>query len=833
MMIIVLVVIPSYEDRKTECFLSVSDLQAIVNNNMTTAKDGFHWKTIEEKPENWEKMHILIQSSYTEKKDVHDKAWEKGEVITAVVAELYPDLKLLLPTRDAATAGKKKTQSKKHEIQSRVERENVRKDILNIRFDKDLRPLTLHFGMEPTFVVMIFVWNYLIDKKRNPEPMLFLDGLISLNRIMTREEENIRRIAPLWEAMTRLRERMNRSVTEETYALLFQNPILLVEATADKRAKSIRLYPEQEKILETIVEAIVLDEPLLMGNQMPTGTGKTFLAVPLAQKLGRMKRRKTVLFACSNELVNTDIASTALLGDDIHLWMSSLIRGDKGEAQVLLRPYKRCFPNKWKDVYKTDSAAKTGSIAAQWEFYTKETGKNPDIVVADLEACYELLKASPLIDDPFVAYIDEFVSDTASNDLMGKICRYLPRHTVLLSAILPRFDVLDPIVQDFARRHGSAPLQRIEAAHVPITCAIIDHEGRICMPHHALDSPEQTSQLVREFESNPRIRRCYTAKHVYHWAKDLEDILPLELRFVRAFPDIGSIKNEPITAYVGRLLGFLVDHPEHFARFRRYRPVVMEPVDRSKILKEHAASFDGKTLYISTATFENLERATEGLFEDVRFSTIFSARKKEDMSRRQRLENLEKMKNARGSGFNSLERDRMIAGIQEDANTIQLPARYVPNSLLHYRRYHDDQQPAGFSVRSPIYLPDAYHDAFSDQENLLLSAGVGFYDKTRMTSYQRNLVMAVYRELFMIFSCKDIVFGTNLPGLVNVYIGGDFAAAESVPTLYQLMGRVGRMGRSYHANIILDSAASVQKVLSLDCNVEDTEVYRLLDSFRS
>jgi hypothetical protein len=801
-----------------------------------TAKDGFHWKTIEEKPENWEKMHVLIQSSYTEKKDAYDKAWDKGDIITAVVTELYPDLKLVTSTTTETknAAVKKKTQSRKNEIQSRVERDNVRKDILNIRFDKSLRPLTIHFGMEPTFVVMIFVWNFLIDKKRNPDPMLFLDGLISLNRIMDREEENIRRIGALWDGMTRLREKMNSSVTEETYALLFQNPVLLVEATSDKRAKSIRLYPEQEKIIETIVESIVLDEPLLMGNQMPTGTGKTFLAVPLAQKLSRMKRRKTVLFACSNELVNTDIASTALLGDDIHLWMSSLIRGDKGEARVLLRPYKRCFPNKWKEVYKKESVEKTGSIATQWRYYTKETGRSPDIIVADLEACHELLKVSHLIEDPFVAYIDEFVSDAASNELMGKICRCLPRHTVFLSAILPRFDVLDPIVRDFYRRHGAdeKSLKRIEAAHVPITCAIIDHQGRLCMPHHAITSAEQIWQLVREFENNPRIRRCYTAKHVYHWAKDLEEVLPPELHFVRVFPDIGSIKNEPITAYVAGILGFLANHPEHLERFRRYRPVVMEPVDKTKILKEHAASFDGKTLYISTATLENLDEASDGLFEDLKYSSIFSARKKEDEGRRQRLENLEKMKNARGSGFNNLERDRMIAGIEESANMIQLPARFVPNSLQHYHRYHDREAPAGFSIRSPIYLADAYNDAFGDQENLLLSAGVGFYDKTRMTSYQRNLVMNIYRELFMVFSCKDIVFGTNLPGLVNVYIGGDFAAAESVPTLYQLMGRVGRMGRSYHANIILDSEESVKKVLSLDCNVEDTEVYRLLDSFR-
>jgi hypothetical protein len=45
------------------------------------------------------------------------------------------------------------------------------------------------------------------------------------------------------------------------------------------------------------------------------------------------------------------------------------------------------------------------------------------------------------------------------------------------------------------------------------------------------------------------------------------------------------------------------------------------------------------------------------------------------------------------------------------------------------------------------------------------------------------------------------------------------------------MGRVGRMGRSHCANIILDSEESVTKILSLDSNMDDQHVLYLLDCF--
>ena len=50
----------------------------------------------------------------------------------------------------------------------------------------------------------------------------------------------------------------------------------------------------------------------------------------------------------------------------------------------------------------------------------------------------------------------------------------------------------------------------------------------------------------------------------------------------------------------------------------------------------------------------------------------------------------------------------------------------------------------------------------------------------------------------------------------------------NIPELYQLMGRVGRMGRSYNANIITMNEDTVKKLLSFDESFEsENDIERL------
>jgi hypothetical protein len=354
------------------------------------------------------------------------------------------------------------------------------------------------------------------------------------------------------------------------------------------------------------------------------------------------------------------------------------------------------------------------------------------------------------------------------------------------------------------------------------------------MPHHLVNTQDDLQNLLNEMLINPRIRRCYTAKHVYYWAKSLESCLaPNGLDFMTRFPDIGKIQNNKVIEYAWDILIWLCGNFQHLELFKAYRPHIMSAPNARRIFKEQTCEFEGKTLFISNDTFKHLGDSSQGLFDDkIKWSSILNQTQKNRQALQDKMEKLKDAKVGKDSNFTKLDKERQLGEMSEMSTIVTLPPQYVLNSKDHFVRFHPGEAlPAKFIPRTANILPDICNDAFSEDELLMLASGIGFYDKSKMTSYQRNLMMNLYKDLFFVCSCKDIVFGTNLPNLVNVFITKEFAEKESIAILYQLMGRVGRMGRSYHANIMLDDEESVKKILSLDSNVDDQHVVFLMDAF--
>jgi hypothetical protein len=830
------------------------------------AKQGFDWKKIEEKPDNWETIRELIKDGYTPRTDKKDKYWDNEDVLETLL-EVYPDMKCWVPDKQAAAAAaaatvskqkqKKVVEKKSDKIIQRQTLEIIRNDIKKIRFDPTSQmAIKTNYTMEVTTVIMVLVWNYTFylrkTRSKTINNVAMLDAIISLNRIHEDESANFN--ARLSTTVTNAIATMNKFVDESMYDTLFNYPYLLIQSTADKRSRKVRLYDEQHEVLNSITTAIRDNKPILLGNQMPTGTGKTMLSVPLAQKVNHMKLNKTLLFACSNELVNQDVACTALLADDLHLWLARLIRDDQNRVMVKIRPYKRCFPATWKKVYRQDNKKKDGTIQEQWEFYKGATNRIPDMIIADLEACHEILKVADDLANPFYAYIDEFISDDKSNALMKEIARMLPKQSVIISAILPQFHHIHHFVRHFCDRFATTPQQvvkRVDTAVVNISCAVIDPEGCICMPHHEVETEEDLRLLLQDIRINPRIRRTYTAKHVYHWCKTIkEHLVPARLNFEVLFPNIGLIRNSRILDHAITLLEFIRDNFHLLAAFKSYRPKVMDPPSFSDTFTTQAYMYEGKTLMISKSVYDKVltDAFSEGgLFHNpsICWDDLVQDAVRREREKEQAYKEALKTKCQKGNVVDddgtTCNKSHRIEGMEmaidqssilERNTSIILPAMYTVNSRAHVSRFKSEDIAKTFKdPRCAISLPMEYDDAFEPEMNLLMSAGIGIYDITRMTDFQRRMVMAQYPQLMFLCSGKEIVFGTNLPSLTNIFIDGSFGDEEHRDVLYQLMGRAGRLGRSYHANIIVNSEKTLHKILNFKEDDLDVEVIRFNDSF--
>eukprot|EP00808_Paulinella_micropora_P014507 g15060.t1 len=86
----------------------------------------------------------------------------------------------------------------------------------------------------------------------------------------------------------------------------------------------------------------------------------------------------------------------------------------------------------------------------------------------------------------------------------------------------------------------------------------------------------------------------------------------------------------------------------------------------------------------------------------------------------------------------------------------------------------------------------------------LLCLGVGVYAPRQLPNAYTQYVLqcADQEQLFVLFAGKEIVYGTNLP-FANVVIEPAFAESSSQGTLFQLMGRAGRVGHSYSCQVLV------------------------------
>ena len=682
-----------------------------------------------------------------------------------------------------------------------------------------------------------------IKSGKNINALIILDAVLSLNRMVKKGDiDNVH----YKKGFLFVQERMNRIVNESFYELLFRNPKFLINSSFQNLDSQIRLYKEQTDMIQDIVNSIDTDEALLYANQHPTGQGKTFSCAPLCQLMSKKYNNtlqnqfggKCLLFACSNSLVRNQLSADILIGNDLHLWLAkhATIVDGKGvyKDKFLIRPYKSCFASNWKKKYKDDDEKKIGSLNSQWEYYVKATQRVPNIIVADLKCCYELLKTDlNLKHNLFVAYIDEFVTDSADAKIMSDICTVLPKQSVLLSSVFPKFENIPSIVSSFCDRYDTTmekSCKRVSSANIRIPVAIVDKNGYVKFPHHYIESEEDLGVLLEYIRKDPRIRRSYPSAYVYYWSKSLEKYIPDSLQFPKHFPNIGFINQNDSVEYVICLLTFLQNNFHLLQRFQDYSPKKMEAIDPDKIFTEDTFKFEmeGKTLCIFFNPTQKVYELTEDLFKN--HEKIDNLLKEMDNKKKnlvKRMETLKKVstKQDRGNFDKKLNQDN-IQNLQGelDAMRITINSKMILNHIEHFKKYHPTEKentpPDTVSMKEGTYLSNEYFQHFSDRELYQIFSGIGVYDYDHQTKYQRELMMKIYNAFMFFCSGKQIIYGTNLANLCNIFLPSIIAKNLSIPELYQLIGRVGRPGSSNHANIITTDDETTKILLSVDDTYE-------------
>lgn len=753
-------------------------------------------------------------------------------IVLFKMEKLFPNF--MMSIQESKKPDKKgKSSKKKDEIRNKNEELFIQNDLKKFSLDKNFNLCPhVNFRYEINHYLYIVFWCVEIIRglKQNKKikPLVILDACLSLNRMISRNKIQNHQYL---EGFLSLQTRMNAFMTDEFYALLFRNPQFLVSCSFQSIDSEISLYKEQKELILDIYNHCLNDKPRLIGSQLPTGQGKTFASVVLAKMLSVRLPEKTILFACSNSLVNSQVAADSFFGDGVHLWLAkqTFVIGKDGKKmkRFLIRPHKNCYKTNWKQSYKeVNNDLKFENIFKQWFFYKRLTQRSPDIIVSDLECCLELLKHNEALGSPFLLFMDEFITTDEDAEVVASIIQEgLPKQSIIASSVLPKFEHLSTLVDKFCEKYNTTKEEscfRQSSNDIKIPCCILDKDGYVNFPHHIIDTREELNILITNMKTNPRIRRVYPAKFVYLWSKTLIEILPDELLFKNVFPNIGQITQHHTNEYVIMLLSYLEENFNHVDVFKSYKPNISDPIEEARLMTGDTYKLDvqGKTLIFCNDPSLYTQEKTQELFKDLpRFSSILKKFDLEKKAKEKAIQNLETKKSSVDTSKNtSIEKVNNIK-FEIDSMEFDIPKYILLNTREHYQKFHDvhnESFPPTIRDRKVMSLDSVFHESFCDQTLYEIYSGCLCYESRLQSQHQRQLIMSIYSSSIFFIAGKEIIFGTNLPDLVNIFLPYEYANTLSTSELYQLQGRVGRNGISNFASIMTNDDQTLYKLLSCE-----------------
>ena len=735
--------------------------------------------------------------------------------------------------------GKKATISKKDMIKINLEKERVRNDTQKLLSSLQLvnfYPLKKN-KLRDSFLNIIFWAVSLIKQKKNENISLevYFDCSISLYRSF-RECSSILNdsVHPIiLSILNDLKHIIEKKDKNNIYVLFEKYYYLINSSFWDKnKPNAITLYSEQQDAITYIMEAVTHDKPLLLFYWVPPANGKTLVSVIIAKRLAEYCnsqqkqnpsfRRKTLLYICYNEIVRNSVESLCLTHNvDVKFWLATY-RKDmyKEHYFVRFRPDKSCFPDhikvKTKELRKKDKINEVKRFSPDireqmlqyldetrfvkdrmFDVQDVETAPNlPEMIISDLDSAYFLLKEFP---DTFVPYFDEAFA--ASNQMItSKIMSVLPKISVLVSATLATKEQIPVTLNHYKTKHNANDddINYIYSSKQHINCQFMSPDGYIISPHHNLNSCNEIDNFIGVMKKHPLIQRGYCNLIVLEMVQKLKDILPSELKLNTLFEHYGSLTNEKIRNYGIRLLEFCSKNDEYFQIIKQIQIHKIKDNTILNIFTKNAYVYqDDNTLHVSNPENYGIyieELVKEFLKDSPKLKKMMKEYENQIEVIQKEIDNIEK-----NSKSKTVDKEYEINEVKSKLSSVSLsyPSEFIMNSNAHSQKFRKA------NIQSPQKVNFYSHivNNFNDTMAKLFLSNIGVYNQTTLDSFETEVFLNFKDHFKFILSDPSIIYGTNI-NLTMIDVHENMSQISTRNTLYQLIGRAGRRGKSSSANVI-------------------------------
>lgn len=615
------------------------------------------------------------------------------------------------------------------------------------------------------------------------------------------------------------------------------------------KPKSISLYEEQKDIISLVSSN--LDKKKLVFFEMPPANGKTILSAIIAKVIANEnknnKSKKVLLYICYNTIVRNEVAKLCTMHNvDVKFWLAvTKVDGRDNILKTFLRPFMNCYPDwnqrnlRTKDEEKRHTSTKwkkySGNINDQFEFFINETRRIstqhreiedcmnadnlPEMIISDLDSSYTLLKAFP---DLFITYFDEAFA-SSNLEITSKIMSVLG-NTVLVSATLAKPEEIPTVISDFKKRHNHVDdsfLHIVKSNKQHISCTFVNSNGDIFSPHNTIEDMESLNNFVRVL-NHPLIRRSYSPEVVFNISKNLDDYLPDEFKFKNKFEFFGILTHETIREYAISILEYInnTKNVEIFNILKSIKLNKIKNMDINTVFTSSAINYQSsKTLHVCNSNNFNLHVENISmpfLDKSPKVSDILLQYDRSTGMIQNEIKSLEK----NGDENSQYEKNERL----KELNSIKLewPGEFIMNSSSHATKFNNYQYLT--SPNNTIFAQKSDLGLLDEIREKLLFSGIGVYQPEEFSTPVMESFLKNKDNYKFIVSTPAIVYGTNI-SLSIIDIDKSFISDSTKNTLYQLIGRAGRRGKSSSAMIIFRDDDMIKMILENNSfNIEAVQI---------
>jgi hypothetical protein len=469
-----------------------------------------------------------------------------------------------------------------------------------------------------------------------------------------------------------------------------------------------------------------------------------------------------------------------------------------------------------------------------------------------------------------------------------------PKWSIWSSATFPSFDDISPIISMLTLKYRGIYVGTVHSGQIQIGCDVNTFEGDQVVPHLGVITGEQLTRVIASINGCPFLGRLYTTQvaralwrrmtnvgianvpniseifsNIDNMSADKVRLISMEMLSLLATQDnalvasvcssvITDVEHVDVDADEGEhVVAAAIDDndgiewavPNVVEPDGEHADVIIEdvptnPVDPTKLGTVQAYRHLNMSIFADNDPVNFALTNFASLIADIKESVIDSAinvkfktldnvlmRYARDLDAHQKI-----IASLERNIENEDNREQQIQALPEP--TVKFPSFGHVNSEAHIDKYAPSHKSKTIKRfwRSPISLETIPYTKMSVPNDLviLLMAGVGV-NSLSITDEAYNATVSDLMtdgRLAYIISDDSICFGANHP-VVRVFITDTFALTHSLNTLFQLMGRAGRVGRSWKAQVYV-SRPLAQRIINfvMSTEQESTEAVNMVNMFR-